>query len=110
MRVRLQLGIEPHSRYGPSFTLDIWGRKFIEHPTEFDSAIEFVAKEVSIKDTRSLERISTAFFLQNKYPSYNASQIATEVNRLKPHISIPEARQAIQEVDVLTQKALAIKV
>ncbi len=109
MRVRLQLDLEPHRWYGPSFVLEVWGRKALELSTKYDDAIEFVAKEISVKDTRSLERISTAFFLQNKYPSRNASQTASEVNRLKPHISTEQALRAIEEVDELRQRAAAIK-
>ena len=109
MRIRLQLDLELHHRYGPSFALGNWGRKVLELPTKHDEAIDFVANEISVRDTRSLERISTAFFLQNKHPTRNASQIAVEVNRLKPHISISQAHQSIKQVEELKRKAVAIK-
>ena len=109
MRVRLQLGLEPHRRYGPSFTLGVWGRKALELPTKYEDAIEFVAREIAVKKTRPLERISTAFFLQGKYPSLNASQTAAEIHRLKPHVSIGQALQAIEDVAELRQKVAAMK-
>ena len=108
MRIRLQLDLEPNHWYGPSFTLGVWGRKAVEFPTAYDDAIEFVATEISVKDTRSLERISTAFFLKAKYPSRSDSQTASEIHRLKPHISIQQALQAIEEVDELGRKAAEI--
>jgi hypothetical protein len=109
MRVRLQLDLEPHRRYGPSFTLGVWGKKALGLPTKYEDAIEFVAREISVKDTRSLERVSTAFFLQDKHPSLNAGQTASEIHRLKPHISVLQARQAIKEVDELRQKVAVMK-
>ena len=108
MRIRLQLGLEPNLWYGPSFTLGVWGEKALEFPTAYDDAIEFVAKEISVKDTRSLERISTAFFLKAKHQSRSDRQTAAEINRLKPHISIPQALQAIEEVGELRRKATGI--
>ena len=108
MRIRLQLDVELHHQYGPSFTLGVWGKKAVEFPTTYYDAIEFVAKEISVKDTRSLERISTAFFLKAKYPSRSDSQTASEIHRLKPHISIPQALQAIEGVDELRRKAAVV--
>ena len=105
MRARLQLDVEPNLHYGPSFLPGVRGLLAIKVPTRHEDAITFVAEEVSVKDTRSLERISTAFFLQEKLPSLNSNQIAAEINRLKPHISIEQAHSAVQEVDMLRLRA-----
>ena len=107
MRARLQLDLEQHILYGPSFTLGPRGKLAMKSATEYEGAIRFVAGEVSVRDTRSLERLSTAFFLQEKYPSRNAGEIATEVNRLKPHISIDQVRSAVDQVNELRQRAAA---
>ena len=97
MRARLQLDVEPHLGYGPSFTLGRWGERAIWQPTNYDHEIEFVANRISPKDTRLLEQLSTAFFLTDKYPRQTSGQIAQEINRLKPHISIEQATQAIED-------------
>ena len=66
MRARLQLDVEPHLHYGPSFIPGVRGLLALKSPTRYGNAIKFVAEKISVQDTRSLERISTAFFLQEK--------------------------------------------
>ena len=112
MRVRLYLDVEPRAHYGPSFTLGRRGEETVKSkpiPSEYQRAIEFVAKEVSGSDVRALERLSTAYFLQIDDESSDTQAIAAEINRLKPHISIPQALQAIEEVSELRQKVAAMK-
>ncbi len=97
MRTRLLLDVEPHLGYGPSFTLGRWGERAIKKSTGYAQEIEFVAKNISTKDTRLLERLSTAFFLRNKYQGRSNEDIAKEINRLKPHISQEQAMHAIED-------------
>ena len=101
MRVRLYLAVEPRAHYGPSFTLGQRGKKVKPVPSEYQRAIDFVAKEVSGSDVRGLERLSTAYFLQIDDESPDSQAIAAEINRLKPHISIEQARSAVEEVNEL---------
>ena len=108
MRVRLYLDVEPRAHYGASFTLGRRGKKAKPIPFKYQRAIDFVAREVSRNDVRSLERLSTAYFLQIDDQSSGAGTIAAEINRLKPHISIEQALRAIEEVDELRQRATAI--
>ena len=109
MRIRLYLDVEPRAHYGPSFTLGQRGNRVKPIATEYQRAIDFVAQQVSGNNVHSLERISTAFFLQNEYPSRNARQVAEEIHRLKPHISIEQALRAIKEVDELKREAAAVR-
>ena len=109
MRIRLYLDVEPRANYGPSFTLGQRGKRIKPIPPEHQCAIDFVAQQVSGNNVRSLERISTAFFLQNENPLLSDRQIAKEIHRLKPHISIKQAVRAIEEVDELKQEAEAVR-
>ena len=104
MRARLQLDVDQRPGYGPSFTLGSRGKLATESPTEYKDAIEFVARELSWNDVRLLERLSTAFFLHQTYPCRGNTKIAAELNRLKPHISIGQARSAVHQVNELQQK------
>ncbi len=104
MRARLQLDVEPHIGYGPSFTLGTRGKLAMKAPTRYETAIKFVAREISSGEVRSLERLSTAFFLQQTDPSRRDAAVAAEVNRLKPHISIEQARKAVDQVNELRQR------
>ena len=69
MRARLQLDVEHRRGYGPSFILGTHGKPATESPTGYEDAIEFVARKLSWNDVRLLERLSTAFFLQQADPS-----------------------------------------
>ena len=109
MRVLFYLEVEPRAYYGPSFTLGQRGEK-VEPISKYQSAIDFVAQQISVNNVRSLERISTALFLQNNDPSLrNSREVATEMHRLKPHISIKQALQAIEQVDAIKRKAVGVK-
>ena len=107
MRARLQLDVEQRPGYGSSFTLGTRGRLATKSPTEYKAAIEFIAQELSWNDVRLLERLSTAFFLQQADRSRGDHKTATEVNRLKPHISLDQARSAVRQVNELQLKVTA---
>ena len=110
MRILFYLDVEPRAHYGPSFTLGGRGEQVKSTPSKYQSAIDFVAQQVSGDNVRSLERISTAFFLQKSDPSLkNSSEVATEMHRLKPHISIKQALQAIEQADEIKRKAAGVK-
>ena len=110
MRVRLYLDVEPRAHYGPSFTLGRRGEEAVRTktiPSEYQQAIEFVAKEISWNDVRSLEQLSTAYFLKDDDPTLGREEVATRINELKPHISVEQARLAVDRVDALTSKSVA---
>ena len=106
MRALLYLEVEPRSGYGPSFTLGHWGQRAAETPSSYSDAVEFVCDEISTKDVRRLERISTAFFIQSEPDNseLNSVEVAKRVIELKPHISFGEARVAVSEVAGLRDK------
>ena len=106
MRALLYLEVEPRSGYGPSFTLGHWGRKAADKSFNHSDEVEFVCDEISTKDVRSLERISTAFFIQSEPDNseLNSVEVAKRVIELKPHISFGEARVAVSEVAGLRDK------
>lgn len=104
---------EPRPGYGVSFNLGKWGKNAIAafkdgEQKRLDDAIAFVAERISRRNTRALERISTAFFLKKKYPKKTASEIAELINRLKPHISVKASLVAIDEVERLKAAAAGL--
>ena len=105
MRARLHLDVESRAHYGASFTLGPRGKTVIARPSEHQRSIDFVAREVSKNDVRSLERLSTAYFLQDNNPSLDSNEIAAEINRRKSHISVEDARRAVEAVDELLRQA-----
>ena len=101
MRARYHLDVIPQSGYGPSFTLGDRGQLSIDSPTPYSNAIQFVASHISTNDVRTLERISTAYFIRYTRADYSNDKIASEIHRLKPHIRIEEALKAMEDVEEL---------
>lgn len=106
MRSRLYLEVEPRTGYGPSFTLGPRGNIAAGRPHDHRDAIDFVCDEISTKGVRSLERISTAFFIQSEPENSGRDddEIAKLITELKPHISLKEARLAVNEVTEIEKK------
>ena len=108
MGARFQLDLEPRYPYGPSVILGPRGEKDLGLVSRYDDAVEFVARELSTEVVLSLERLSTAFLVQLRFPGLGAQNVALKINEIKPHISIPQAREAVEEVDELRKKAAAV--
>ena len=105
MRARFQLDVEPRYPYGPSFTLGIRGELDLDLVTQYKSAVNFVATEISTRKVGGLERLSTALFVQVENPDLKVWEAAKRINELKPHISITDAREAIDEIVQLQKSA-----
>lgn len=106
MTARLRLDWELRNNYGPSFILGPWGEKQAsKRATKYDDGVKFVAQEISVKDVRSLERISTAFLIRTRKPGVETMLIAEQLHEIKPHISIEDAHQAVDDVVEIQKKA-----
>ncbi len=105
MRASLMLDVEPNMNYGPSFMLDRRGKLAVRRPTGYEERIEFIAQQVSAYDVQTLERLSTTYFVRNREPDLNNTQVAARVTELKPHISPAHARDATLQVDELFETA-----
>ena len=86
MRVDLQLDVEPRDPYGPSFTLGQRGDQYSDRASEYDYAVQFVSRELAAMEARELERLSTAYFVQNMGLGSDNNEVASRVTELKPHI------------------------
>lgn len=106
MRARFQLDMESRYPYGPSFMLGIRGELDLDLVTQYKSAVNFVATEISTRKVGGLERLSTTLYVRVESPDLTIEQAAQRINELKPHISITDAREAIDEI-VQLQKIAA---
>lgn len=99
--------------YGPSLKQGDLGpalkSQFSAAGERYKKQIEFVAKHLGGKDVKALERFATAIYvtLELKTPQ---DQRAAKINELKPHVSIPEAEQAVWEADEFLKEAAAARV
>lgn len=106
------IGIKPKYPYGPSFHLTELGSVLLSHfpktVSRFTDQIKFVADELGEEPVVELERLATAWFVTVKHPA-DPEERARTVNTLKPHITLEEARSAIQRVDDIAERAKKFK-
>ena len=109
MRAQLLLGIEPHPPYGSSFELGPAGNIVLqrEHPeiNGYVPHLNFIVEKLGRKDVRSLERLATALFVQDRIPNLGENVIANTVVNLKPHIKESEALEALRSISEIKREA-----
>ncbi|MFZ5585983.1 MAG: hypothetical protein ACOZHQ_08655, partial [Thermodesulfobacteriota bacterium] len=110
MRVDEIIQLVPQSPpYGPRYSVmkqaDYIQGLFPKTLGRFDDKIQYIAEKLGDKGVAILERQATAYYVMAKLPDASTQEQARELVRLKPHISIPEAEQAIQTIQAITQDA-----
>jgi hypothetical protein len=96
--------------YGPRINTTVGSHKIQEKfpttLTKYKNQIEFVSIEVGNKGVAELERLATALFVaKREEPNATPKERAGMLCRLKPHISIEGGLAAVQEVDLMINKA-----
>lgn len=97
--------------YGPTLAVTADGREFLHRfpkTLERHSAlIEFLSARLGSKGVSELERLATAVYLNERSVGSNEAK-AEQLVRIKPHISMPDARNAFREADELTAEAMMV--
>ena len=85
---------------------DYLDRHFGDFVAGYASQIDFVADRLASKDVKDLERLATALYvtLEGAQPRERAARL----NTLKPHVSLEEARIAVEQLDVLADEAVRL--
>ena len=104
MMASLELDVNPRYPYGPSFVLGHRSMRHVKLPIPVKDAIQFVGENLSPHDTRALERLATALFLQRSNSDLEGQDIASKIHGIKPHISVSDALSAIRDVAQLRDK------
>jgi hypothetical protein len=96
-------------RYGPCYVPGELASSLLErYPKtvgKFQNEVQFVAQRLGSKGVADLERVATALYVRKHKASVSVNERAKEINRLKPHVSLSDARAAIQEVDAMFDEA-----
>ncbi|VVB84456.1 Uncharacterised protein [uncultured archaeon] len=101
--LRLQLQPDP---YGPSF-IPGKGSKLLRklYPKtlkKYDPMVKFVADKFGEKGVAELERLATALYVTREINTDNSVESRAQcIHKLKPHVSLDEARDAVKVVDTL---------
>ena len=105
MLSRGEIGVHKYELYGPKLKLTQHGDRLANEHVGLDDQIQWVSEEIATKKVKDLERLATACLLKLELPSWSDSQVADELNRLKPHISKKVALQGIEEFEALREAA-----
>jgi uncharacterized protein YwgA len=112
MRADKVISLVPQGHYGPSITIepamDFVFRRFAEPLSGSIDKIERVAKFFGSKNVADLERFATAIFVTLKHSTESVEVRAAELNRLKSHIPLPLALQAVEEADQFLKESRVV--
>jgi uncharacterized protein YwgA len=96
------ISIVPAGQYGahlyPSETATEFLSRFPITVARYASEVNAVARQLGPKSVKDLERCATALYVLRTYSNDSSVKQATELNRIKPHVTISEAEAALDEV------------
>jgi uncharacterized protein YwgA len=111
MRADAILKLEPQpAPYGPSFINSI-GSQLIKklYPKtlkKYDPMVKFVADKLGGKKVAELERLATALYVTREINTDNSIESWAQcIHKLKPHVSLDEAREAVSIVDTFIHES-----
>jgi uncharacterized protein YwgA len=106
MRAQGFLQLEPQYPYGPTLVAGAKGEllsKAFGHVVEqYVAETRFVSQKLGAKTVAELERTATALYISLREP--RVADIADRLTTLKPHITLPEARTAVSEVEQIRRE------
>ncbi len=114
MRGLDQLELEPQPRpYGPKLAVGDGAEqlrtRFPKTLNRYDEALNFVAEEIGAMGVGPLERLATALMVTKELPGADAEERAERLHRYKAHVSMEQAREAVERVDTLIDEAEMVK-
>jgi uncharacterized protein YwgA len=96
-------------QYGPSYSpgelRDSLIERFPKTAVRYRPQVELVAKNLGSKGVVDLERLATALYVRIEHGADSPQELrATSLVKLKPHINLRSAKEAVGEVDELCAK------
>ena len=108
MRADQLLLVQPREGYGPSLLPSEGGARIMARfpvtQAKYAKQIQFVATHLARKNVAELEKLATALYVTAS-GERDSDKRATEINRLKPHVSMEDAREALRFVDQMRANA-----
>jgi len=97
----MEVLLQPYP-YGPSLIPTDSGIKLRQRwpktLNKYADDIEYISRYIGTKGVAELERLATALYLTKKYPDKDVKSLAHLLNSLKPHISVEDAKKALNEI------------
>jgi uncharacterized protein YwgA len=99
------LELEPKPPYGATIKIsnDLLQKKFKNEIKNYETKVEFAASTFGPKSVTELEKLATAHFIKTSSNLTNGD-IAKEINRIKPHIDLQSAKNAVKALnDIISE-------
>lgn len=101
--------------YGPRYAVAALGRKLrMSYPktlAKYEDAIQGVAIAIGSQTIGELERLATALFVTRRLVDRHSGTVKSRadcLNKLKPHVSIEAATEAVKKIDSLVEQYAAV--
>jgi hypothetical protein len=105
MRADDILALEAQMPYGSRFKTTDGGRDIERrHPktlSQYEERIDFVASTLGDSGVSDLERLATALYITLDLGNLPVSQRAARLHEIKPHVSLQDACNAVERVDLI---------
>lgn len=110
MRANMMVELQSRPPYGPSIVPGPTSRQlkqlFPKTLKKYNKEVVFVAKEMGSYNVADLERIATALYVILKTEKHEkTSDMASYINKIKPHISVEKAHIALEREAKISHKA-----
>jgi hypothetical protein len=104
------LEIKPQQEpYGPKLVPTERGRllrdRYPKTLARFSCSIGFVADRLGDKGASELERLGTALLMKLREQDRTLDELADKIHAFKPHVSVEDARAALERVDEIIKEA-----
>lgn len=95
----------PSPRYGPRLLVTPRGeeleRSLSKTMSHYGESLDWIADILGTRGVGDLERLATAMWMTRKHPDSSVHSRAERLARVKPHISLEDAAESIEEIDRL---------
>lgn len=109
MRADQLLDLQPQQPYGPSLAPTEQGttlqKLYPKTIHKYEKAIDFVADKLASKSVFELERLATALYVTLQVRTDSVRRRASGIHKLKPHVSVDDAKLAVRSVDSIIEEA-----
>lgn len=97
------LTLTSNGNYGPSYFV-LESSECIKDDEKLINEIEYVARITGTQKVSSLEKMSTALFVIKNYSELDDDKKAEKFHKLKPHISVEAALEAINDMNEIIEE------
>ena len=98
-------GFAPSPRYGPQLLVTDRGKdleKSFEKTMErYGESLDWIADTLGARGVMDLERLATAMWMTREDPEGSVRSRAEALTDVKPHISLKDATESVEEIDRL---------